>query len=201
MISSAVAFLTLSPIASSICKGFAVPAITQHYPGQPFRRSLPTLYYQEVDSTIAVATPPTKELVAALLGGEVVPLLGADAEIDFDFTTHEHHSVSVNDIAINDDDNEYEVDTPPQPSTSLRPLSFDDDIGDFLDIARPYYALANEHAIVDDNTGETTGFFCTGRVEIPSGCENSDIPWADAVRQMAAAGTVAAMLNNPQKKR
>ena len=201
MISSAVAFLTFSALASSICEGFVVPAINQHHPGQLFRRSLPLppLYYQEVDHTVAVATPPTKELVAALLGGEIVPLLGADAEIDF--TTHEHHSDAVNVIVVNDDDNEYEVDTPPQPSTSLRPLSFDDDIGDFLDIARPYYALANEHAIVDDNTGETTGFFCTGRVEIPSGCENSDIPWADAVRQMAAAGTVAAMLNNPQKKR
>jgi hypothetical protein len=128
-------------------------------------------------------------LVAAILGGEVLPLLVA--ETDSTSSTLDY----VNDVE--------EVDVPQNPTatTSLRPLSFEDDIEDFLDIARPYYALTNEHAIVYKESGEMRGFLCTGRVEIPAGCENSDIPWADAIRQMAAAGTVTALLHNPQKKR
>ena len=189
MIVASVALLLstiLSPLAS-ICEGF-VPTCAQHPSAQRFRRNLPILNFQEDDNTIA--RPPTKELVAAILGGEVVPLLVAETE----------YTSSTLDYVNGDVE---EVDVPPNPTatTSLRPLSFEDDIEDFLDIARPYYALSNEHAIVDNESGEMRGFLCTGRVEIPAGCENSDIPWADAIRQMAAAGTVTALLNNPQKKR
>ena len=189
MIVASVALLLstiLSPLAS-ICEGF-VPTCAQHLSSQRFRRNLPILNFQEDDNTIA--TPPTKELVAAILGGEVVPLLVAETE----------YTSSTLDYVNGDVE---EVDVPPNPTAtmSLRPLSFENDIEDFLDIARPYYALSNEHAIVDNESGEMRGFLCTGRVEIPAGCENSDIPWADAIRQMAAAGTVTALLNNPQKKR
>ena len=71
----------------------------------------------------------------------------------------------------------------------------------FLDISRPYYALENEHAIVDDFTGQMVGFVCSARVEMPVGRESGDIPFAEAGRHMAAAGSVAALLRNPQKKR
>lgn len=193
MIVSAVTLLTTIPFAS-ICDGFAVPTTGtgtntiqhhHHHPAQRFRRNLPTLHFQEDDNT--VPTPPTKDLVNALLVGDVVPLLGGDTN---DFVSHD------------DDADEVGNPTPLHPTTaSLRPLSFEDDIQSFLDITRPYYALANEHAIVDDITGEIIGFLCTGRIEIPSTCENSAISWAEAARQMGAAGSVTALLHNPQKKR
>ena len=37
-------------------------------------------------------------------------------------------------------------------------ISFDDDIQKVLDNFKPYYALENEFAIVDDATGEMVGF-------------------------------------------
>lgn len=178
--------LLLTPLAS-ICEGFAVPM--QRHPGNKFVRNLPTLYFQEDDTIIA--TPPTKDLVSALLEGEIVPLLGSDTDLfhDGDDALHLFH-----------DDSEVVA---PYPKTmlSLRPLSFDDDIAGFLDIARPYYALGNEHAIVNEETGEIIGLLCTCRAEMPIGCESGGITWADAGRHMAAAGTVAALLQNPQKKR
>ena len=84
---------------------------------------------------------------------------------------------------------------------SLRPLSFEVDIKDFLDNDRPYYSLENEHAIVDDETGEVVGFVCTGRVEIPAGRESAGIPFAECLRHAGNAGSVAALLDNPKKKR
>ena len=84
---------------------------------------------------------------------------------------------------------------------SLHPISFEDDIEKFLDIAKPYYALGNEYAIVDDETGEMVGFVCTGRVESPVSRESGGTGMAEAGRHMTAAGSVAALLRNPQKKR
>ena len=73
-------------------------------------------------------------------------------------------------------------------------------IEDFIDITRPYYSLANEHAIVDDISGQVVGFVCTTKAEMPAGRE-SGVSCAETGRHMAAAGTVAALLRNPQKKR
>ena len=84
---------------------------------------------------------------------------------------------------------------------SLRSLTFEVDIKDFLDNDRPYYTLENEHAIVDDETGEIAGFVCTGRVEIPAGRESAGVPFAECLRHAGVAGSVAALLRNPQKKR
>lgn len=84
---------------------------------------------------------------------------------------------------------------------SLRPLTFEVDIKDFLDNDRPYYALENEHAIVDDETGEVVGIVCTGRLEIPIGRESAGIPLAECLRHLGIAGSVAALLRNPKKKR
>lgn len=187
--SAALLTLILSPLAS-ICEGFVVPTCTQYPSAQQIRCPLPTLHFQEDDNT--VATPPTKELVAAILGGEVVPLLGTETE---------YASPTTFDDDVNGDVEKADVLSHTTKTTTLRPLSFEDDIEKFLDIARPYYALSNEHAIVDTKSGETRGFLCTGRVELPAGCENSDIPWTDASRQMGAAGSVTALLHNPQKKR
>ncbi len=88
-----------------------------------------------------------------------------------------------------------------QKKQSLRPLNFEVDIKDFLDNDRPYYALENEHAIVDDETGEITGFICTGKVEIPAGRESDGVPFAEFLRLTGVAGSVAALLRNPRKMR
>ncbi|KAL3798234.1 hypothetical protein ACHAW5_008315 [Stephanodiscus triporus] len=84
---------------------------------------------------------------------------------------------------------------------SLRPLTFEVDIKDFLDNDKPYYALENEHAIVDDETGEVVGIVCTGRLEIPVGRESAGIPLAECLRHAGNAGSLAALLRNPKKKR
>ncbi len=88
-----------------------------------------------------------------------------------------------------------------QKKQSLRPLNFEVDIKDFLDSDRPYYALENEHIIVDDETGEITGFICTGKVEIPAGRESDGVPFAEFLRHAGVAGSVAALLRNPRKMR
>ena len=44
----------------------------------------------------------------------------------------------------------------------------------FLDNFKPYYALENEFAFVDDATGEMVGFVGTGLVESPVSCESGD---------------------------
>ena len=91
---------------------------------------------------------------------------------------------------------------PPKKSESLRAITFEDDIEKYFDINKYYYALDNEYAIVDDATGEMVGFVCTtGRVDIPAGRESGGIPFAEASRHLSAAGSVATILRNPEKKR
>lgn len=90
----------------------------------------------------------------------------------------------------------------PTRSESLRPLTFEEDIRHLLDSDRPYYAIKNEHAIVDDVTGESTGFVCTGQLELPFGRESMDtIPFAECLRHAGIAGTITALLRNPKKIR
>ena len=91
---------------------------------------------------------------------------------------------------------------PPKKSESLRAITFEDDIEKYFDITKYYYALDNEYAIVDDKTGEMVGFVCTtGRVDMPAGRESGGIPFAEASRHLSAAGSVATLLRNPEKKR
>jgi len=91
---------------------------------------------------------------------------------------------------------------PSNKSESLRAITFEDDIEKYFDITKYYYALDNEYAIVDDTTGEMVGFVCTtGRVDMPAGRESGGIPFAEASRHLSAAGSVATLLRNPEKKR
>ena len=91
---------------------------------------------------------------------------------------------------------------PPKKSESLRAITFEDDIEKYFDITKYYYALDNEYAIVDDVTGDMVGFVCTtGRVDMPAGRESGGIPFAEASRHLSAAGSVATLLRNPEKKR
>lgn len=83
----------------------------------------------------------------------------------------------------------------------MRPLTFKEDIRHLLDCDRPYYAIQNEHAIVDDTTGEFTGFICTGLLELPIGREMGDIPFAECLRHAGIAGAITALLRNPKKIR
>lgn len=89
----------------------------------------------------------------------------------------------------------------PTRRESLRPLTFKEDIRHLLDCDRPYYAIQNEHAIVDDTTGEFTGFVCTGLLELPIGREMGDIPFAECLRHAGIAGAITALLRNPKQIR
>ena len=162
-----------------MCHGFAIP--TQYRLNVVFSRTLPALHFQE-DDTLVVATP--KDLAAALLEGKAVPLLDAEAATALDPIQDEEAAIALL-----------------TKTESLRPLTFEDDNEKFLNISRPYYALEPEHAIVDDSTGRVVGFVCSTRVVMPIRRESGGTPFAEAGRHMAAAGSVAALLRNPQKKR
>ena len=90
----------------------------------------------------------------------------------------------------------------PMRRESLRPLTFLEDIRNLLDTDRPYYAINNEHAIVDDVSGEVTGFVCTGLIELPVGRESAGtIPFSECLRHAGIAGAITALLRNPEKIR
>ncbi len=172
------------------CDGFVTaPPSQQHRTSAgSFSRTLPALRFQEDDVLIATQPP---ELEALLLQDKTLtPPLPHDTEVSvaYDLIEVEYEEAIINEVPIKE-------------TESLRRITYEDDIENFLDIVRPYYALENEHAIVDDETGEMIGFVCTGRVEMPTGRESGGIPFAEAGRHMAAAGSVAALLRNPQKKR
>ena len=170
-----------------MCQGFT--ALTKYRPVTgSFIRTLPTLRFKEDDDTVGATSP--EAVAEAILQGEVI-LPSLD---DGGVATMLHGPGILEEEAVLDVPNKL-------TGESLHPISFEDDIEKFLDIAKPYYALENEFAIVDDATGDMVGFVCTGRVEIPVSRESGGIPVAEAGRHMAAAGSVAALLRNPQKKR
>ena len=80
-------------------------------------------------------------------------------------------------------------------------LSFKNDIKPKIDIDRPYYALKNEHNIVDTDTKEGVGFVCTVTREMPLSRENGSISFPELGRHSAASASVAAALKNPKKGR
>jgi hypothetical protein len=86
-----------------------------------------------------------------------------------------------------------------RPNFHLVKIDFDDDIKEFIDIERPYYALNDEHNIVDPITKESVGFVCTVRREMPISVENGGISFGEVGRYSATAATVAAFLKNPKK--
>eukprot|EP00804_Cyclotella_cryptica_P028010 CCRYP_003869-RA/>CCRYP_003869-RA protein AED:0.19 eAED:0.44 QI:497/0.5/0.66/1/1/1/3/0/486 len=88
----------------------------------------------------------------------------------------------------------------PTESWTLVPLNFDDDIKKLIDIEKPYYALKNEHSVID-STGESVGFVCTFRREMPISRENGGISFGEVGRHTAASATVAAALKNPKRGR
>ena len=71
----------------------------------------------------------------------------------------------------------------------------------FLCIARPYYALESEYAIMDDGNVEIVGFVCIARVKMPYGHKSGGIPFAEAGCHILVVGSVVALLCNHQKKR
>ncbi|KAL3801819.1 hypothetical protein HJC23_001215 [Cyclotella cryptica] len=88
----------------------------------------------------------------------------------------------------------------PTESWTLVPLNFDNDIKKLIDIEKPYYALKNEHSVID-STGESVGFVCTFRREMPISRENGGISFGEVGRHTAASATVAAALKNPKRGR
>ena len=192
IISPTVTLLAVAPLTSitvgnllDVCQGFTAP--TKY----SFSRTLPVLRFKEDEDTV-VATSPEAVAKAILQNEVILPSLN-DGDV-----------ASTMGLGLGVLEQEPVLDVLPNKLTSgesLHPISFEDDIEKFLDIAKPYYALGNEYAIVDDETGEMVGFVCTGRVESPVSRESGGTGMAEAGRHMAAAGSVAALLRNPQKKR
>jgi len=190
---SALAFL-LAPLTTvtvvsnlDVCKGFITP--TQH---RIIHRTPSPLFYKE-DTTNLLAP---EEIVKTLQGKPpLLPLNGTDV---IDMAADTCGICGVQDTSTILQPFPQQV---PKKMFSLRSVTFEDHIEDFFDIAKPYYALDNEFAIVDDATDEVVGVVATAQVHMPLGRESGGIPFAEAGRHMGAAGSVAALLRNPQKKR
>ena len=197
---SALAFL-LAPLTTvtvvsnllDVCQGFVTPP-THH---RIISRTPSPLFYKDEDTTFSL---PPEEIVKTLqVKPPLLPLNGTDV-IDMQPDTCSLGSgiCGVQDTSTILQPFPQQV---PKKMYSLRSVTFEDHIEDFLDIAKPYYALDNEFAIVDDATDEVVGVVATAQVHMPLGRESGGIPFAEAGRHMGAAGSVAALLRNPQKKR
>ena len=194
---SALAFLlaklttvTVGSNLLDVCQGFVTP--THH---RIIHRTPSPLFYKDED-TISLAP---EEIVKTLQKPLLLPLNGTDViDMQPDTCSLDSGICGVQDTSSTSQPFPQQV---PKKMYSLRSVTFENDIEDFLDIAKPYYALDNEFAIVDDVTDEVVGVVATAQVHMPLGRESGGIPFAEAGRHMGAAGSVAALLRNPQKKR
>ena len=196
---SALAFL-LAPLTTvtvvsnllDVCQGFVTP--TQH--GTISRTPSP-LFYKDEDIIISMAP---EEIVKTLqVKPPLLPLNGTDViDMAADTCSFDGGICGVQDTSTILQPFPQQV---PKKMYSLRSVTFEDHIEDYLDITKPYYALDNEFAILDDATDEVVGVVATAQVHMPLGRESGGIPFAEAGRHMGAAGSVAALLRNPQKKR
>ena len=194
---SALAFL-LAPLTTvtvvsnllDVCQGFVTP--THH---RIIHRTPSPLFYKDGDTTIPLALEKALQVKPQLL-----PLNGTDViDMQPDTCSLDSGICGVQDTSSTS--SQPFLKQVPKKMYSLRSVTFEDHIEDFLDIAKPYYALDNEFAIVDDVTDEVVGVVATAQVHMPLGRESGGIPFAEAGRHMGAAGSVAALLRNPQKKR
>ena len=196
---SALAFL-LAPLTTvtvvsnlDVCQGFITP--TQH---RIIHRTPSPLFYKDEGATTLLAP---EEIVKTLqVKPPLLPLNGTDV---IDMAADKPCSLDSGICGVQDTSTILQPfpQQVPKRMFSLRSITFENDIEDFLDIAKPYYALDNEFAIVDDATDEVVGVVATAQVHMPLGRESGGIPFAEAGRHMGAAGSVAALLRNPQKKR
>jgi len=178
-----------------LCQGFITPP-TQH---RIIHRTPSPLFYKDEEDTTILLAP--EEIVKTLqVKPPLLPLNGTDViDMAADTTCSLDSGIcGVQDTFTILQSFPQQV---PKKMYSLRSITFENDIKDFLDIAKPYYALDNEFAIVDDATDEVVGVVATAQVHMPLGRESGGIPFAEAGRHMGAAGSVAALLRNPQKKR
>lgn len=176
-----------------VCQGFVAPPT--HHRITP--RTPSPLHYKDEDTTISLApeeivkTLQVKPLLLPLNGTDVIDMAADTCSLDSGICGVQDTSTILQPFP-------QQV---PKKMYSLCSITFENDIADFLDIAKPYYALDNEFAIVDDVTDEVVGVVATAQVHMPLGRESGGIPFAEAGRHMGAAGSVAALLRNPQKKR
>lgn len=89
----------------------------------------------------------------------------------------------------------------PKKTKHLMKIDFKEDLSKYLDVTLPYYALENEHAIIDGTTGECRGIICSVKIEAPIGCERGDVSFFDVQRASGCIASAVAVLNNPAKKR
>jgi len=195
ILSPTIISLLATPLAVSnlfiACQGFTAPT-TQH---RIIPRTLSPLHYKDEDTSMS--TGQDDAVNALLQDKNLLASRNVDAE---QFAADACSIYGLCDIK--DIEAALSSSQPLKKSESLRAITFDDDIEKYFDITKYYYALDNEYAIVDDTTGEMVGFVCTtGRVDMPAGRESGGIPFAEASRHLSAAGSVATLLRNPEKKR
>ena len=169
-----------------VCQGFVTPTHHRIIPRTPS-----PLFYRDEDSAIPLAPEEALQVKSPLNGAEVFGMAAETCSLDRGIFGVQDTSTILQPFP-------QQV---PKRMYSLRSITFENDIVDFLDIAKPYYALDNEFAIVNDITDEVVGVVATAQVHMPLGRESGGIPFAEAGRHMGAAGSVAALLRNPQKKR
>lgn len=195
IISPTIISLLATPLTISnlliVCQGFTAPT-TQH---RIIPRTLSPLHYK--DENTSMSTGQDDAVNALLQDKNLLASRNVDAEQFAADACSIYGLCDIQDIEATLSSSQ-----PPKKSESLRAITFEDDIEKYFDITKYYYALDNEYAIVDDTTGEMVGFVCTtGRVDMPAGRESGGIPFAEASRHLSAAGSVATLLRNPEKKR
>ncbi len=89
----------------------------------------------------------------------------------------------------------------PKKAKHLVKIDFKEHLSKYLDVTRPYYALENEHVIVDDTTGECRGIICTVKRDGPIARETGEISFFEFLRAAGCAASAASALCNPAKKR
>ena len=89
----------------------------------------------------------------------------------------------------------------PKKDSHLVKIDFKQDLSQQIDVSHPYYALENEHAIVDDTTGKCHGIICNVKRDAPIGRETGGISFFEFIRAAGCIGSAVLALGNPVKKR
>lgn len=116
---------------------------------------------------------------------------------------HQDSQIDVENVAstlLSNTSPQFEI-AAPKKTKHLVKIDFNDHLSKYLDVTRPYYALHNEHAIVDDTTGECHGIICTVKRDAPIARETGGISFFEFLRASGCAASAALALGNPEKKR
>ena len=91
--------------------------------------------------------------------------------------------------------------TLPNKSKHLVKIDFKEDLSEYMDVSPPYYSLQNEHAVINDTTGECHGMICTLKSDAPIGFEAGNVSFFDFIRAAGCISSASAILSSPVKKK